>query len=70
MSLNKIIATRITELRHYYSLTQAQLAEATGVAKSSVGKYERGELRITVDYIEKVCEATGYKAVKLFDFEY
>lgn len=66
MSLSDDIAVRLKNLRKYYGFTQDQLAEATGVAKSSIGKYERGELRITVDYIEAFCKATGHKPEKLF----
>lgn len=61
------VATRLREYREARGLTQDQLAEATGVAKSSVGKYEREELRITVDYIEKFCKAVTIHPLELFE---
>lgn len=66
MRLNNLIAARLKDLRAYYGFTQSQLAESMELPLSSVGKYERGETRITVDYIEKFCSATGHVPSVLF----
>lgn len=70
MSLSDLVAQRLKNLRKYYGFTQDAMAEATGYAKSSIGKFERGELRITVDYIESFCKVTGHKPDLLFATEH
>lgn len=41
------------------NLTQAQVAEAVGVTKKTVGSWECGKTRPKLDKIEPICELYG-----------
>ena len=47
---------RIKEIRQEKGLTQSQLAEMLSTTQSTVGKYEREEIQLTVDTIIKICK--------------
>lgn len=47
--------TRLKELRIAYNLTQAQLAQAIGLVKSSISSYEKGLKYPSVEVLIKLC---------------
>lgn len=44
-------------------LTKYQLAQATGISNSSLGRWERGEQDISLEMAEAIAKAIGYKLV-------
>jgi len=56
MAKVNLVNKRFKELREYSSLTQAQLADFLGVDQSYISKFEKGERKISIDILEKVCD--------------
>jgi len=48
---------RILELRKSKGLTLAQLADKTGSTAQQIGRLEKGERRLTTDWMEKIAKA-------------
>ncbi len=47
---------RLKEIRQEKGLTQTKLAQMLSTTQSTVGKYEREEIQLTVDVIIKICK--------------
>ena len=60
---------RIKEIRQEKGLTQSQLAEMLSTTQSTVGKYEREEIQLTVDTIIKICKVFVVSADYLLGLE-
>lgn len=60
---------RIKEIRQEKGLTQAQLAEMLTTTQSTIGKYEREEIQLTVDTIIKICKVFEVSADYLLGLE-
>lgn len=60
---------RIKEIRQEKGLTQSQLAEMLSTTQSTVGKYEREEIQLTVDTIIKICKVFEVSADYLLGLE-
>lgn len=60
---------RIKEFRQEKGLTQSQLAEMLSTTQSTVGKYEREEIQLTVDTIIKICKVFEVSADYLLGLE-
>lgn len=60
---------RIKEIRQEKGLTQAQLAEMLTTTQSTIGKYEREEIQLTVDTIFKICKLFEVSADYLLGLE-
>ena len=60
---------RIKEIRKEKGLTQSQLAEMLSTTQSTVGKYEREEIQLTVDTIIKICKVFEVSADYLLGLE-
>ncbi len=60
---------RIKEIRQEKGLTQSQLAEMLSTTQSTVGKYEREEIQLTVDTIIKICKVLEVSADYLLGLE-
>lgn len=60
---------RIKEIRQEKGLTQSQLAEMLSTTRSTVGKYEREEIQLTVDTIIKICKVFEVSADYLLGLE-
>ena len=60
---------RIKEIRQKKGLTQSQLAEMLSTTQSTVGKYEREEIQLTVDTIIKICKVFEVSADYLLGLE-
>ncbi len=55
----------LREVRRKRGLTQGQLAERLGETQSSVSKWERGEHRLNIIELRRVCLAMGVPLVLL-----
>ncbi len=60
---------RIKEIRQEKGLTQSQLAEMLSTTQSTVGKYEREEIQLTVDTIIKEMLSTTQSTVGKYERE-
>lgn len=59
------MGNRIKELRNARKLTHEQAAEASGMSRSQFIKLERGERRLTTDYIDRIARAFDVKPAAL-----
>lgn len=57
----------IRKIRESRGLTRPQLAERMGVSVSQITKLERGERRITTDWLASLASALGVRATELLD---
>lgn len=55
------IGRRIAQLREERKISQAELAERTGLAQSNIARTEAGKFSTTLDVLTKVGEALGVK---------
>jgi transcriptional regulator with XRE-family HTH domain len=55
-----VAATLIREARLRAGLTQAELAERADTAPSAIGRWERGEVRPSLETVKGLCRAAGY----------
>jgi len=53
------IGRRLRTIRHISKKTQAEIALVLKVTKSTISKYERGELTLTPGTINQVCDYFG-----------
>lgn len=56
----KRIGKRIAEIRQSQGLTQAQLAELTGMNSSNIARIETGKYSTGIDLLSKIGGALGY----------
>lgn len=50
---------KLRAIRALRDMTQAQLAEKSGVSPTAIAEYERGKRDLRTDTIRKLCEALG-----------
>lgn len=55
------IGKRIAEIRKKKGLTILQLHEMTGLDNSNIGKIERGRYNVSIDILQKICDALDVK---------
>lgn len=60
---------RLKEIRQEKGLTQTKLAQMLSTTQSTVGKYEREEIQLTVDVIIKICKLFEVSANYLLGLE-
>lgn len=53
------LGEKITKLKKLKSLSQVALAEATGISRDAISKYERGDSVPSVDYAKRIADALG-----------
>jgi transcriptional regulator with XRE-family HTH domain len=58
---------RIRELREAKALTQEQVATAAGTDKTMIGRLEKGERRLTQQWMERIAPALGVSPAALID---
>ena len=63
----EIIGGKIKTARKAAGITQAQLADDIGVGISSIGRWERGELSITVNALAEIAEAVNVPLSYFFE---
>ena len=68
--VDRIIGGQIARLRQEKGLTQAQLAEAIGVANETISRLERGVSIPSLSTIEEISLALNVRLKDLFDFDY
>jgi transcriptional regulator with XRE-family HTH domain len=56
----KAIALEIKKIREEKGLSQLELAEKMGVARSTISKIENGEFAFSVDYLIKLSENLNF----------
>lgn len=65
LSLEKLVHT-IHTLRKEKGLTQAQLAEVTGINRAMIGRIENKDYMPTVEQLQALGEALGFEVVDMF----
>jgi transcriptional regulator with XRE-family HTH domain len=50
---------KLRAIRALRDMTQAQLAEKSGVSPTAIAEYEKGKRDLRTDTIRKLCEALG-----------
>ena len=55
------IGKRIAEIRQSKKLTQVQLAELSGLNRVNINKIENGRYNVSIDILQKVCDALDVK---------
>ena len=68
MDIAKELGAKIKELREIARLTQAQLAETSGLSDNFIGLVERGKAIPSVKSLNKIAEALGVTLAELFLF--
>lgn len=56
---DKAIGRRLRNIRTMAGITQETAAKAIGVSFGIISKYEKGEIRISLDYVYYLSKATG-----------
>lgn len=64
----RLASRRFKELRESNNLTQLQIANFLNIDQSYVSKFEKGERKISVDILEKICSLFGC-TLKYFESE-
>ena len=62
MNRNSVFASRLRDLRNEYEMSQAALADALGIVKSTIGLYETGDTVPDARTIKKYAEFFGVSA--------
>ena len=62
----KKLATTIATLRKSKGLTQAQLAEATGINRIMIGRIENNDYIPSIEQLQNLGETLGFEVVDLF----
>ncbi len=65
---SKQIARNLRKSRRQQSLTQADLAKKAGLNSNYYAKIERGELKPSVESLEKIITALKVKSSDIFPF--
>lgn len=68
MKNSNLANVRFKELRESSNLTQAQIASFLNIDQSYVSKFEKGERKLSVDILEKMCNLFGC-TLKYFESE-
>lgn len=63
------ISSRIIELREKYGLSGIDLAKRLGVNKSTITRYETGEIKPNVDMMISICQSFGISMDWLAGFD-
>ena len=66
---NKILCTRIVDLRNKHGLKMEQLAYCSGISKGGLSEIERNMKEPRVYTILKICSGLGIKLKDFFDFD-
>lgn len=68
MTKRPMINEALRLVRHYWGYTQAELAEALGVAQSMVSDVESGQKSVSMDLLERYSEVLGIRMSQLLFF--
>lgn len=67
MTISILFGNRIKSIRHQQGLTQALLAEKSGLSDSYIGELERGEKGVTLETISIIARSFGIPVYQLFE---
>jgi transcriptional regulator with XRE-family HTH domain len=67
MTLRRIVARNLKQLRQERGLTQEELADLAGLNRNYVGMIERQENAATVDTLEELAKALQVEPVRLLE---
>lgn len=65
---SKKIAQKLKQVRLQKGLSQAGLAEKSGINSNYYAKIERSEIKPSVEILEKIIKALGVKSSDIFPF--
>ena len=65
---SKQIAEKLKQVRLQKGLTQVELANKAGINDNYYAKVERGELKPSVETLEKIIKALGVRSSAIFPF--
>lgn len=68
MNTKELLGLKVKELRRMRKITQENLSEIIGVDNSYISKFERQNVNITIDKLEKIAKALDVEFVELFQF--
>ncbi len=60
------IGAEIKRRRKEKRLTQEQLSELTGIGRTAIAKYERGNIELGISHFSIICSALGCDPVEFF----
>ncbi|MDR1748331.1 MAG: helix-turn-helix transcriptional regulator [Spirochaetaceae bacterium] len=66
MNLREKFTNNMRKLRIEHNLSQEELADKAGLHRTYIGSVERGERNITIDVMEKICNALEVPITDLF----
>ncbi len=66
--LQKLLGTRVYELRKRVNLTQAQFAEKVGVSNDTISRIERGIRSPSFNVLERIAKGIDLEVRELFNF--
>jgi len=69
MNIQKIVGNRIKEIRLSLKLSQSELAERADLGNETISRMERGVQGLTLNNLDRVCQALQIPLVSLFDLE-
>lgn len=65
MNFIAALGRTLLALRQEAKLSQEQLAHEAGVYRNTVGLIERGEMSVSVQTLDQICDALGYRPWQL-----
>ena len=66
-TLDERLAARLAELRAQHDWSLDDLAERSGVSRSTLSRLERGEVSPTASLLGRLCSAYGWTASRLLE---
>jgi transcriptional regulator with XRE-family HTH domain len=66
VNLREKFTNNMRKLRIEHNLSQEELADKAGLHRTYIGSVERGERNITIDVMEKICNALEVPITDLF----
>ncbi len=67
MEIDKIVGTKILEVRKSKNISRKELAENVGITHQQIHKYENGTNRISISRLYQICEYLGINMLYLLD---
>ena len=64
---SNLLIDNVTTRRKAKGLTQAELAEATGINRSMIGRLENGEYIPSIEQLQALAEVLGFEVTDLFE---
>jgi len=65
-NLKDVFSNNVRKFRHEQNLSQEDLAEIAEVHRTYIGSVERGERNVTINVMEKICNALNKPIADFF----